>query len=91
MSCGAPKRDRFRVWPDNCSLANIAACGFYRRRMSDDSYPPRSAGHYRRMAAQLREMAASEAAGSEIVGQLLGLAAQYDRLAEQVQESRGAE
>jgi hypothetical protein len=42
------------------------------------------------MAAQLREMAANEAADSDIRAKLLEVAAQYERIAKQAQAGRGA-
>jgi hypothetical protein len=52
------------------------------------AHPPRSAEHYRAMAAQLREMALAEPDGSEMRDKLAKVAAQYDRLAEQAQTGR---
>lgn len=47
-----------------------------------DPFPPRSAEHYRHMAEQMREAAATEPEGSELRQKLLELATQYDLLAE---------
>jgi hypothetical protein len=52
------------------------------------AHPPRSAEHYRAMAAQLREFAKLEPEGSDIRDKLVEVAAQYDRLAEQAQTGR---
>jgi|HubBroStandDraft_2_1064218.scaffolds.fasta_scaffold472278_1 hypothetical protein len=47
--------------------------------------PADRAAHYRTQAAQLRVMAAEQIEGSMIKDQLLDLAAQYDRLATQIE------
>jgi hypothetical protein len=44
--------------------------------------------HYREQAARLRAMAAKERQGSTIQGELLKLAAEYDRLAAEVESAR---
>ena len=49
--------------------------------------PADRAAHYRKQAADLRLMAAKELDGSSIKGQLVDLAAQYDRLATQTENS----
>jgi hypothetical protein len=56
----------------------------------DDPLQRRSSEHYRQMAAQLHEMAMREPEGSEVRGELLEVAAQYERLAKQAQAGRGA-
>jgi hypothetical protein len=49
--------------------------------------PADRAAHYRTQEAELRRMAAKEVGGSAIKGELLSLAAQYDRLATQIENS----
>lgn len=52
----------------------------------DAQHAPRSAEHYRHVAAQLRTLAELEPDGSEMRDKLLELTAQYERLAQRARE-----